>query len=129
MLVPRKSSIHGKGLFTDSALRPRAKLGEFTGEHISTREARRRAKLRRRIAIVEVDETHAIDGRVGGGPFRFINHSCTPNVFIRIAYGKVEFYARTDIAAGDELTADYGYSHHEGQLKCRCSSANCRGFL
>ena len=86
-------------------------------------------KLLKRIAIVEVDETHAIDGSVGRGPFRFISHSCTPNVFIRIAYGRVELYARTDIAAGDELTADYGYSHHEGQLRCRCNSADCRGFL
>jgi SET domain-containing protein len=99
MLLIKKSSINGKGLFTDSAVRAKTKLGEFTGERVSTREARRRAEGRKRIAIVEIDETDAIDGSAGGGPFQFINHSCEPNVFIRIAYGGVEFYAKMNIAA------------------------------
>lgn len=129
MLVIRKSSIQGRGLFTDSAVRARAKLGEFTGERISIREARRRAKQQKRIAIVEVDDYRAIDGKVGGGPFNFINHSCQPNVFIRIAYGRVEFYAKSRIAAGAELTTDYGLSHHDGRLRCQCRSSKCRGFI
>jgi SET domain-containing protein len=129
MLVIKKSSIQGKGLFTDSTIRARSKLGEFTGERISIREARRRAKQRKRIAIVEVSDRQAIDGNIGGGPFRFINHSCDANVFIRIAYGRAEFYARADIAAGEELTTDYGSSHHDGKLRCVCSSLNCRGFI
>jgi uncharacterized protein len=129
MLRIAKSSIQGKGLFADSEVRARTKLGELRGERISTDEARRRAKRRKRIAIVELNENEAIDASVGGGPFRFINHSCQPNVFIRIAYGRVEFYAKTNIAAGDELTADYGDSHHDGQLPCCCNSSSCRGFL
>jgi SET domain-containing protein len=129
MLLIGKSSIHGKGLFTDSSVRARTKLGELTGEHISTREARRRAKRRKRIAIVELSFREAIDGSVGGGPFQYVNHSCDPNVFIRIAYGRVEFYAKRDIAAGDELTSDYVSSHHNGQLRCLCQSTNCRGYI
>ena len=129
MLLIKKSSINGKGLFTDSAVRAKTKLGEFTGERVSTREARRRAEGRKRIAIVEIDETEAIDGSAGGGPFQFINHSCESNVFIRIAYGRVEFYAKMNIAAGDELTTDYGHSHHNGQLRCRCKNSSCRGFI
>jgi SET domain-containing protein len=129
MLLIGKSSIQGKGLFTDSPIRSRTKLGEFTGEPISTREARRRAKRRKRIAIVEISLKEAIDGSVKGGPFQFINHSCDPNVFIRIAYGRVEFYAKRNIAAGDELTSDYVCSHHDGQLRCRCQSSDCRGFI
>ena len=129
MLVIRKSSIQGQGLFTDCAIRARTKVGEFTGELISTREGRRRAKQQKRIAIVELDDKHAIDGHVGGGPFRFINHSCNANVFIRVAYSRVEFYAKTNIHAGDELTVDYENSHHDGQLRCLCGRANCRGFI
>jgi SET domain-containing protein len=129
MLITGKSSICGKGLFTDTPIPARMKIGEFTGESISVREGRRRAKGAKRIAIVEVSATQAIDGNVKGGPFNFINHSCDSNVFIRVAYGRAEFYARRNIKAGDELTCDYVDSHHEGKLPCRCGSPKCRKFI
>jgi SET domain-containing protein len=129
MLITRKSSIQGKGLFTDSPLRARQKIGEFSGEPISIREARKRAKGAKRIAIVEVSDTVALDGTRRGGPFSFINDSCDSNVFIRIAYGRAEFYAKNKIKAGAELTCDYVDSHHDGTLPCRCGSNNCRKFI
>jgi uncharacterized protein len=129
MLVIRKSSIQGRGLFTDRMLRGRRKIGELTGELISVREARRRAKGARRIAIVELSTTKAIDASMGESPFQYVNHCCTPNLFIRIAYGRVEFYTLRDIGAGMELTCDYGESHHEGKLDCQCGSATCKKFI
>jgi uncharacterized protein len=129
MLLTKKSPIQGQGLFTDSPIRLRAKLGEFSGERISVREARKRARGAKRIVIVELSATKAIDGSVRGGPFQFVNHSCDPNLFVRIAYGRVEFYAKRNISAGEELTCDYGDSHHEGKLSCGCESAICRKFL
>jgi len=129
MLHIRKSGIQGKGLFTDKPLRARKKLGEFTGERISTQEAARRARDAKRIAIVDVTDHEAIDGGVRGGPFQYLNHSCEANVFIRIAYGRVEFYARRNIKAGEELTCDYGLSYHEGKLACQCGTAGCRKFI
>jgi uncharacterized protein len=129
MLKVGQSAIQGKGLFAGRPLSGRAKLGELTGELISVREARRRAQGAKRIVIVELSATKAIDGSVGGGPFQFINHSCDPNVFIRIAYGRVEFYAKRNIRAGEELTCDYGDSHHDGKLACRCQCGNCRKFI
>ena len=129
MLRTAKSAIQGTGLFTDSPIPVRKKLGEFTGERISVLEARKRARGAARIVIVEISETEAIDGSVDGGPFQFVNHSCGPNVFMRIAYGRVEFYSRRDIRAGEELTCDYGDSHHEGTLVCRCGHTKCRKYL
>jgi uncharacterized protein len=129
MLVAKKSPIQGKGLFTDSPILIRTKLGEFSGERISVREARKRARRAKRIVIVELSATRAIDGSVHGGLFQFVNHSCEPNLFVRIAYGRVEFYAKRNIAAGEELTCDYGDSHHEGKLACGCESGKCRKFL
>ena len=93
------------------------------------REARRRSREAKRIAIVEISATRAIDGSVGGGPFEFINHSCNPNVFIRIAYNRAEFYAKRNIQVGEELTCDYGDSHHDGSLACRCGSPQCKKFI
>lgn len=124
-----KSNIQGQGLFAVRSIRKRTKLGEFTGERISVREAAKRARGARRIAIVDVSSRMAIDGSVGGGPFQFLNHSCDSNVFIRIAYGRVEFYARRNIKAGEELTCDYGLSYHEGQLACQCGAHQCKRFI
>jgi uncharacterized protein len=129
MLVIHRSKIEGNGLFTDSLIAARKKVGEYTGERISVREARRRAKTRKHVAIVELNDEEAIDESVGGGLFQYINHSCDPNVFIRIAYGRVEFYAKRKIAAGEEMTVDYEESHHDGRLPCRCKSSECRDFI
>lgn len=129
MLHPGKSSIDRIGLFTDAPIPARKKIGELGGERISLREAHRRAKGRKRIAIVEMDD-EAIDASgKRGGPLRYINHSCEPNSYIRIAYNRVEFYARRVIQAGDELTCDYGETQHNGTLPCRCKSSKCRKFL
>jgi SET domain-containing protein len=122
------SGIVGQGLFSGSRIPRRAKIGEFEGEVIGLREARRRAKGRSIVAIVEL-ERHALDATASPRGFRFINHSCDPNTFIRCTPQRAEFYARRDIRRGEELTADYGESHHNGTLPCRCGAANCRGFI
>jgi uncharacterized protein len=122
------SAITGRGLFAGCAIPRRAKIGEFEGEVISIAEARRRAAALRVVAIVELDRK-AIDARGMRSGFRFINHSCEPNTFMRRTRDRAEFYALRDIAEGEELTLDYGESHHEGRLPCRCGSPRCRGSI
>ncbi|HEV3041018.1 MAG TPA: SET domain-containing protein-lysine N-methyltransferase [Candidatus Angelobacter sp.] len=129
MLIVKKSRIQGEGLYTDRAIRARKKIGEYTGERISVAEANRRSKGQKRIAIIELSDKEAIDGSVNGGPFQYLNHSCDPNVFTRIAYGRAEFYTLRNIRAGEELTCDYVESQHEGTLPCRCGSVKCRKFI
>jgi SET domain-containing protein len=128
-LEVRPSSIDGKGVFAVSRIGPRKKIGEFGGELISLREGRRRARRRRRIAIVELDDGKAIDAARDGNEFRYLNHSCSPNTFIRIVGTRVEFYSLRGIRVGEELTCDYGESHHEGKRRCRCGSEHCRRFI
>jgi hypothetical protein len=127
-LVVGRSGIVGKGLFSTTRIAARAKIGEFEGEVIGLREARRRAKGRDIVAIVELDK-FALDATDSPRGFRFINHSCDANTFIRCTPERAEFYARRDIAKGEELTADYGESHHNGKLPCRCGARKCRGFI
>jgi len=126
--VVRPSALVGRGLFSPLAISARAKIGEFEGERIGLRDARRRAKGRRVIAIVEL-ERHALDATRMTRGFRFINHSCDPNTFFRCTPTRAEVYARRAIAPGEELTVDYGESHHNGTLPCRCGAANCRGYI
>jgi len=123
-----RSAITGRGLFAGCAIPGRAKIGEFEGEVITIREARRRARGRRIVAIVELDGC-AIDATATGRGFRFINHSCAPNTFTRLTASRAEFYALRRIRRGEELTVDYGHSHHAGQLACRCGAPQCGGWI
>ncbi|HUP98750.1 MAG TPA: SET domain-containing protein-lysine N-methyltransferase [Usitatibacter sp.] len=127
-LYVAKSAFTGRGLYAGTRIPARAKIGDYEGEKIGLAEARRRAKGQRIVAIVEL-ERHALDATGWRHGFRFINHSCDPNTFIRCTPARAEFYARRAIRAGEELTCDYGESQHDGKLPCRCGAASCRGFI
>ena len=123
------SPIDGQGAFAAEAIPARRKIGEISGEAISVREARRRAKGMARIMIVELSERRAIDASQSNDPLRFTNHSCRPNAVLRICQGRVEFYAMRDVQPGEELTVNYGETHHEGTLRCRCGAPGCVGLI
>ena len=125
----KDSRIDGQGAFAGEAIPARRKIGEIRGESISVRDARQRARGQRRIMIVEVSDRRAIDASNSSDPLRFTNHSCQPNAVLRIRQGRVEFYAMRDVARGEEITVNYGETHHEGQLRCRCGAAGCIGRL
>jgi uncharacterized protein len=125
----RRSRIQGRGLFALTAVPARRKIGELGGERISLNEARRRARKTDCIAIVEFGDGTALDASRKGSDFRYVNHSCEPNTFMRLYKGRVEFYSLRRVEPGEELTCDYGETHHDGALACRCGSAKCRGRL
>jgi SET domain-containing protein len=124
-----QSRIDGQGAFAAEAIPARLKIGEIRGESISVADARIRATRHERIMIVEVSTRRAIDFSRSSDPMRYTNHSCRPNARLCIRQGRVEFYALRAIATGDEITVDYGETHHEGRLACRCGVAGCRGRL
>lgn len=128
----KKSRIAGTGAYATTFIPARRKIGNMEGEIISYREAQKRVKQQpgNVLFMVEFDnEDIALDASVHSNELRFINHSCDPNVFMRRAYRKVEYYALRNIRKGEELTCDYGETHHEGTLPCKCGAKNCRGFI
>jgi hypothetical protein len=78
---------------------------------------------------VEFGDGRAMDASMSGNIFRYINHSCAPNAYMRIFHGHVEFYALRTIHPGEEITCRYGETHHAGKLPCNCGSAYCQGYL
>lgn len=124
-----RSRIEGTGAFALVPFKPREKLGEIDGQLITVREARLRARQSQRLHLVELDDRQALDCSAGISPLKYVNHSCEPNTFMRIAYGRVEFYARRAIEVGEELTAHYGETHHEGTLPCLCGAVRCQRFI
>lgn len=131
-LKTKKSRIAGTGAFALSDIPKGKKIGEMAGELISYREAQRRVKQQPGgvLLMVEFDnEPIALDASINRNELSYINHSCSPNTYMRRAYRKVEFYSLKNIKKGDELTCDYGETHHDGKLKCGCKSPDCRGFI
>ena len=127
-----KSSIAGKGAFAIKAIPAKKKLGNMGGEIISYKEAQKRVKKQPGNVLFMVEFDHediALDASINSNELRFINHSCDPNTYMRRAYQKVEFYTLRSVKKGEELTCDYGETHHDGKLPCRCGAENCRGFI
>lgn len=81
-----------------------------------------------------------MDAKSQGNLGRYLNHSCSPNVFVQnvfvdthdLRFPWVAFFADKMIRAGGELTWDYSYeigSVPGKVLYCYCQSQDCRGRL
>ena len=128
-LQVKKSQIDGLGAFALNVIPPHKNLGNLGGEIITKKEARKRVAKTKRITMVEFDDGTALDGSINPNDLRYINHSCSPNTYMRRCYHKVEFCSLRTIKQSEELTCDYGETHHDGKLKCRCGAQNCKSFL
>ena len=129
MVDTKPSKIDGRGCFALNTIAARKKIGNLKGKIISLRKARRLASNSGRIAIVEFGDGRALNATDFEDPMKYINHSCSPNVYMRIAFSRVEFYSLKKIKKGEELTCNYGPTHHDGMLKCRCGAPDCIGFI
>jgi len=134
-----RSGIHGRGVYARRAIADGTRLVEYTGERISKAEAQRREEARlgrwRRggdasVYIFNLNARQDLDGRAGGSVARFINHSCAPNCRAEQVRGRIWIVARREIAAGEELTFDYGFPFAEWRRHpCRCGARGCPGFI
>lgn len=124
-----KSKIAGKGAYALQGIPARKKIGDLGGIIISMKEAKQIIKDLKVINMVELEDNLALNAAANPNDMRFINHSCNPNTYMRVLRKRVEFYALKNIKKGEELSCDYGETHHEGTLPCQCRAKNCRGFI
>lgn len=124
-----KSKISGKGAYALQRIPARKKIGDLGGVIITMKEAMRLIKNKKVINLVELEDDLALNASDQPNDLRFINHSCNPNTYLRVLRNRVEFYALRSIKKGEELSCDYGETHHEGTLPCKCGAKNCRGFI
>src|SRR5690348_4039894 len=101
-----KSQISGQGAYAQQRIPARKKIGDLGGVIITLREARKIvAQTKGVVNMVEFDEGNiALNASVNPNDMRFINHSCDPNTYMRLADRRVEFYALRNIKPGEELT-------------------------
>lgn len=115
------SKIQGKGLFTKKSIKK--------GQLAFILRGKKKRKINKTTKDVfdnpdwvGFNESWWTDPRI---PFRFLNHSCNPNVGFK---GSVSFFALRDIKPNEELTFDYSISEAEKRwyLKCSCGQRECR---
>lgn len=119
----------GQGLFATRAIPQGERIVEYLGEKISKEvSAARRAAHNN--YIFHLDYATAIDGSGLENTARYVNHSCSPNCLIEIAGGRIFVVAGRDIAAGQELSFNYGYDASEYErFPCNCGAYNCCGYM
>jgi hypothetical protein len=136
----RESEIQGRGVYAARAIKKGTWIIEYTGERISHAEADMRYDdenmERHHTFLFTIDEHICIDAFIGGNEARYVNHSCDPNCETVLAEGEIHIVAMREIAAGEELTYDYGYTLDEESVEealqrypCRCGTAQCKGTI
>lgn len=133
------STIHGRGVYARCEIPDGTRIIEYVGEKITKaeawrREARRLERARRggdgSVYIFELNQRYDLDGGARRNIARLINHSCAPNCRAETIQGKIWILARRDIAAGEELTFDYGYGYSLWEdHPCRCGAPRCVGYI
>lgn len=128
-LVFRRSPIHGTGAFARLEIPVGTRTIEYVGEVVSKQESLSRCQANNEY-IFSLDDQRDLDGNVRWNPARFINHSCEPNCEAELEDGRIYIIARRRIAAGEEVTFNYGYSLVDYRdYPCRCGAAGCVGYM
>lgn len=122
----------GRGIFAEKIIAPGTVIGDYLGKIIHPREDIEKnlglyTMWHSAVATILADKN-----KVG---IHFINHSCAPNLGMRLNQGHMLFFALRKIFTGEELTACYYYDADDcGEVSCAkhncyCGSPVCRGTL
>ena len=123
------SRIAGQGLFAGQEIKQGTKIIRYIGEKITQAESDRRLAAGN-VYIFGLDERYAIDGNTHKNTARYINHSCEPNCQTEQFGNTIWIVAIRDIAAGEELTYNYGYEMNDEPAEpCNCGTNNCCGYI
>ncbi len=124
----RNSRINGRGLFATADLPGRRKLGEISGQVVKLPGAWKTVEQSDKIYLIELNPRQALECSTGNS-FRYLNHSCAANCYMRIIRNRVEVYTLRPVKAGAELTVNYGMTPHKDGMRCGCGAPNCKGRI
>jgi ribosomal protein S18 acetylase RimI-like enzyme len=126
-LVVKGSAIEGHGLFAAAPIAKGVVVSQLAGRKVTTAELTELLKNPPVDTITIDDDEHLVLPAEPRPVIAYGNHSCDPNLWWSDA---VTLETRRDIAAGEEVTNDYGTSTGVPyELECRCGSSLCRGVV
>lgn len=133
------SKIHRHGLFAAQDIPKGTRVIEYVGHRLTKAQGYKRAvswqekahgTRKGAVYVFELNKRYDIDGNVPWNHARLINHSCEPNCEAEVQRGHIWIVALRDIAAGEELTYDYGYDFDLwDEHPCRCAKPSCLGYI
>lgn len=134
-----RSAKHGRGVYATAPIPRGAKVIEYVGKLVPVRNSDSIAEQQMHRAgksgtghvyLFTLNKRYDIDGNVPWNKARLINHSCDPNCEVYIIKGRIWVHAKRAIAAGEELTYDYGFNMDSWQDHiCRCGTSKCLGYI
>ena len=123
------SRIAGQGLFAAQDISKGTWIIQYIGEKIASRERARRLAAGNAY-IFHLTYRYALDGQTLENTARYINHSCDPNCAVEKTPDTIWIVAVRDIAAGEELSYNYGYDARDYQENpCHCGAPRCCGYI
>jgi SET domain-containing protein len=117
-------SATGLGLFATKAIARTDYIVTYRGRRIPTEEAHARETRSGAKYMFEINRKWTIDGSSRRNLARYTNHSCNPNAEAVLRKGQIMLVALQRIAAGEEITLDYGKDYFDLFIKdsgCRCA--------
>jgi uncharacterized protein len=122
-------SATGLGLFATKAIARNAYIVTYRGRRIPTVKAQARERRFGAKYMFEVSRRWTIDGSSRQNLARYINHSCRPNAEALLRKGRIVFVALRRVAAGEEITLDYGKEYFDLFIRaagCRCAACRAK---
>ena len=116
----------GLGLFATRPIRKRARIAEYRGRLLTTKQADKHETRFNRY-LYEINGRWTIDGTPRRNIARYANHSCNPNANTIAVKRRIFILAIRNIKPGEEITYDYGVDYLKniiGRSNCKCS--RCR---
>lgn len=116
----------GFGLFATTEIRKGAKIAEYKGRLLKTKDANI-LEARGNRYLYELNSRWTIDGSPRSNIARYFNHSCNPNAETYDVRHRVFIRTLRRIKPGEEIVYDYGIDYLKyviGRSNCKCS--RCR---
>ena len=116
----------GLGLFATRPIRKRARIAEYKGPLLTTKQANKIEASGNRY-LYEINSRWTIDGTPRSNLARYANHSCNPNASTTVVKRRVFIFALRAIKPDEEIVYDYGIDYLKnviGRSNCKCS--RCR---
>jgi SET domain-containing protein len=114
----------GLGIFATEPIKKNTYIAEYVGPLMTNKQCDEERENR---YWFEVNARWTIDGKARKNVARYFNHSCRPNADPMIRDRRVRIKTIKNIAAGEEITYDYGKDYFNAYIKPHgCLCEKCR---
>jgi len=127
-ILVKKSKIAGRGIFATKSYKKKEFVFQPIGRIVHARNVNWPSLGKKEYNYLQISAWKYLvpqDLRL-----KCTNHSCNPNLGVKILEDKISLVAIKPIKKGQELTFDYSTTMleewDEKKMKCNCGSKNCR---